>query len=84
MHRRALILILFLAAALAPCLAAGSVLAEFRALSAAQAQSPLPDASTAGMVVTAEPRATLAGLAALQAGRQRRRRGRGRPPSPSP
>jgi gamma-glutamyltranspeptidase/glutathione hydrolase len=68
MHRRALILILFLAAALAPCPAAGSVLAEFRALSAAQAQAPLPDASTAGMVVTAEPQATLAGLAALQAG----------------
>ena len=68
MHRRALFLILFLAAAMVPCLAAGSVLAEFRALSAAQAQAPLPDASTAGMVVTAEPQATLAGLAALQAG----------------
>ncbi len=68
MQRRALILILFLAAVLAPCLAAGSVLADFRALSAAQVQAPLPDASTAGMVVTAEPQATLAGLAALQAG----------------
>lgn len=68
MHRRALFLILFLAAALAPCFAAGSVLAEFRALSAARAQAPLPDASTAGLVVTAEPQATLAGLAALQAG----------------
>lgn len=68
MHRRAFFLILFLAVVLAPCLAAGSVLQEFRALAAAQAQAPLPGASTTGMVVTAEPQATLAGLAALQAG----------------
>jgi gamma-glutamyltranspeptidase/glutathione hydrolase len=71
MHRKIRGWILFsitLSLCLGSVLAAETVLDSFRALTSARAAGSLPDRSAAGMVVTAEPQATLAGLAALRAG----------------